>query len=459
MKVSPKDKDTSHWQAGIARICITPKVPLILMGYITKARHRPATGVLDDLYTSAVALEDCEGNISLIIGVDTAVLRKPLAEKIRTAIATKCSLPKDRILLNSSHTHSAPALAQDDTLDRIPMGEDLKNECERYTETLNEKMIMAAQKAIEDLKPARLFKGAGKTSIMVNRRCFDDKGAYLGMGPNVSGSIDPVVPVLRINTPEGDLRGIIFGCACHNVTLDQYNLLVSADYAGFARKNLETKYPDAKVIFLTGCGADANTHPRGGDQQTELVKTHGATMAADVERVLSHPMQLVHGPLKTAMFQLNLPLQTNLTEKELQEMINDGNAQAFNAQNILNLKRRNASLPVSYPAPFSVWRFGDSFELIGISGEVVHGYALHLREVIGPETWVTGYTHEVFGYLPTAQIVSEGGYETRGLLSPFAGFFSAEVEDTIISGVQRVINSLKKDDRGAMNIGADTNTF
>lgn len=442
MKAASKHNDTSYWRAGIAQINVTPETPLILMGYITKARHHPSTGTLDDLYVSAAALEDCEGNVSVIIGVDTAVFRKPLAEKIRSSIATRCDLPMDRVLLNCSHTHSAPALAQDDALDRIPMSEDLKKGCERYTEALCEKTVQAVQQAIDDLRPARLFKGAGKTSIMANRRRFDDEGAYLGMGPDPSGGVDPVVPVLRVDTPEGDISGIIFGCACHNVTLDQHNLLVSADYAGFARKNLEASHPGAKAIFVTGCGADANTNPRAGDEQIELVKTHGATLAADVERVLSSAMRPIHGPLRTTLFELNLPLRTDLTKQDLREMIDAESAQAFNAQNLLNLKRSGTALPDSYPAPFSVWRFGDDFNLIGIPGEVTHGYALRLREFIGPETWVTGYTHEVFGYLPTARIVAEGGYETRGLLSPFAGFFSEAVEEAIMNDLRREVNKL-----------------
>jgi len=47
-----------------------------------------------------------------------------------------------------------------------------------------------------------------------------------------------------------------------------------------------------------------------------------------------------------------------------------------------------------------------------------------------------GNCNDVFGYLPSARVLAEGGYETRGLYSGAAGFFAAAAEDTVVLKVR-----------------------
>jgi hypothetical protein len=45
----------------------------------------------------------------------------------------------------------------------------------------------------------------------------------------------PDEAALRVDSPDGRLRGLMFGCACHNTTLTGKHYKLSADYAGFAQ--------------------------------------------------------------------------------------------------------------------------------------------------------------------------------------------------------------------------------
>ena len=49
--------------------------------------------------------------------------------------------------------------------------------------------------------------------------------------------------------------------------------------------------------------------------------------------------------------------------------------------------------------------------------------------------WISGYCNDVFGYLPSARVLAEGGYETRGLYVD-VGLFAPEVEDVVMDTIK-----------------------
>jgi hypothetical protein len=430
----------TRWRVGLGVRCITPQRPIWLYGYANEKRFQPSVGVLDELYAHAIAFEDEGGARALIVAVDLCVPRGPLATRMRAAVSESTGLPHERIMINASHTHSGPALDQADIEGRFPVGEDDRQVIAKYTETLPGLMADAAEEAVDDLVPANLGWSHGEADFIANRRKLDETGNWTGMGPAEAGPVDRTVPVLRVQKPDGSLRAVIFGCACHNVTLDPRNLLVSADYAGFAREAIERDHPGAIPIYLAGCGADANTEPRGGRRQWVHVRRHGESLAREVGRVLRDAdFVSLNGPLRTSMREIDLPLQTGLSREELSRRADGPEWENLNASAMLEMLDRGAELPETYTAPLSLWRFGDDLDLVGIAGEVVSEYAFRAAEVLPSEHgWVTGYSHEVFGYLPTAKIIEEGGYETRGLVPPGIGYFAPEVEETVVDAIREM---------------------
>ncbi len=93
-------------------------------------------------------------------------------------------------------------------------------------------------------------------------------------------------------------------------------------------------------------------------------------------------------------------------------------------------------MPTTYTTPFTVWQFGDDLTLVGLPGEVVVDYVTLIEKALGPRRlWVAAYCNDVFGYLPSAKVLSEGGYETRGLYSGGIGFFTAQAQDVATAAV------------------------
>jgi len=104
---------------------------------------------------------------------------------------------------------------------------------------------------------------------------------------------------------------------------------------------------------------------------------------------------------------------------------------------MLAMMERGETLPTSYQSPVTVWQFGKDLTLVGLSGEVVVDYLTFLEQALGPnQLWVTAYCNDVFGYLPSARVLREGGYETRGLYAGGAGFFDAKAQDVLVQKVR-----------------------
>lgn len=425
----------AQWRIGLSAVRITPEEPLPMCGYSPNMSE----GVLDDLYAKAMAVEDADSSQAVLLTADLLFFRAPFAEVISRKIMDETGLERRQILLNASHTHAGPVCGVKDP-GRFDLPEDQRRDVQEYTERLIEQLVQLVPAALADLKPGRLSWSAGEVGFVMNRRLIGPEGKCRGMGPNPAGPVDRSVPVLRVDWPDGRLRAVVFGCACHPVTLDGANRKISGDYAGVAQRYLQTRHPAAQAMFVIGCGADANSHPRGGPQQEAWVTRHGEALGKEVDRVLSDEMLEIGGHLKTELAPVDLPLEHTFSRRQLEEMAGDGQTywHKQNARGMLETLDRNQPLPKTYRSSIALWRFGDDLTLVGLPGEAVADYVPMIREALGPAgLWIAAYCNESFGYLPTAEILERGGHESMGLTLA-VGLFSPRIEEVVIATVRQL---------------------
>jgi hypothetical protein len=419
-----------EWKVGLARVKITPERPVVMSGYA--ARTKPFEKVGQDLYAKALVLEDKDGRRSVIVTSDLLGFPAAVAEPICQRIAEKTGLKREQILLNSAHTHAGPQLSlKAPAKDDPSAGEALRTV--EYTRWLQDRVVELVARAAERLEPARLSYGSGVADFVMNRREFTPDGIILGVNPR--GLADRGVPVLRVDGPDGKPRAVLFGAATHNTTLGQDNYQISGDYAGFAQAYVEEHTPQAEALFMLGCAGDSNPYPRG---TMELARKHGEALGQEVCRVLAGKLQSVRGPLTIAFDRIDLPLQPAPPREELQKLAADRRSpRTWGAKEMLARLDRGEKLPAHYTCPVTVWQFGGDLTLVGLSGEVVVDYVTDLEKVLGPNRlWVAAYCNDVFGYLPSARVLGEGGYETRGLYSGGAGFFDPKAEEVLVRKVR-----------------------
>jgi hypothetical protein len=420
------------WKAGLARVKITPEQPVWMAGYAS--RNKPFESVHDELFAKVLVLEDAAGTKAAWITADLIGFPAEIAGPIRERIEKETGIPARSVLINASHTHTGPTLS----LDPTPREGRALADAERtvaYTRTVQDKLVAIAAEAAATLKPVKLSWAGGVVHFVMNRREFTERGVILGVNPR--GLADRGVPVLRIDGADGQPLAVVFGAACHNTTLGGQNYEISGDFAGHAQRLIEERHPGCQAMFVQGCAGDANPYPRGSH---ELAEKHGAELGNEVCRVLETKFTPLHGPLRIAWGDAALPLAPPPAREELEKQAaGKSGIQPWVAQQMLERLARGEKLPTEYTCPLAVWQFGDDLTLVALSGEVVVDYVRLIEEAIGPnKLWVSAYNHDVFGYLPSARVLREGGYETRGLYSGGIGLFAPEAEQVVVDQVKRL---------------------
>jgi hypothetical protein len=418
------------WKVGLAQVKITPERPVPMSGYAS--RTKLSEKVAADLYVKAMVLEDRDGRRAVVVTSDLLGFPASVAEPICERIEKKTQLKRGQILLNSSHTHSGPTVSLRVPAKDAPGAGEAARTID-YTRDLQDKVVEVVEKAAAKLDPARLSWGGGVADFVMNRREFTPNGVILGVNPR--GLADRSVPVLRVDSADGKPLAVLFGAATHNTTLGPDNYQICGDYAGFAQAHVQEKFPGVQVMFMLGCAGDSNPYPRG---TMELARKHGDTLGAEVCRVLGGKLRPVTGPLRVEFERADLPLQASLTREELKKLAGDKRSpRAGVAGQLLALLDKGEKLPARYTCPLTVWQFGQDLTLVGLSGEVVVDYVPMLEKALGPnQLWVAAYCNDVFGYLPSARVLGEGGYETRGLYSGVPGFFDPKAEEVVVRAVR-----------------------
>jgi neutral ceramidase len=431
----------ADFQAGVARIPITPQEPIWLSGYAS--RKHPSEGVLHDLWAKALALEEAKGGRLVIVSTDLIGLPLAVSDLVAARVQKQYGLDRARLLLNSSHTHTGPVVWPN-----LETMYDLPPEQERllrdYSRAVADALVSVIGAALGDLAPAELSFGQGTAGFAVNRREFTPEGVKIGVNPD--GPVDHSVPVLKVSGAEGELRAAVFGYACHNTTLTGEHYQISGDYAGFAQIEVERAHPGATAMFLALCGADQNPNPRRTEQ---LAVQHGNALAAEVRRVLSGKLHPVRPPIRAALQTVELNFAHH-TREAFEEELQDANPWKVRRAKAM-LKAYDERRPVrSVTYPVQAVRFHKDLTLLALGGEVVVDYALRAkREFLNETLVVAGFSNDVMCYIPSARVLREGGYEAVDSMIYYGqpGPFTEEVEETVFRTVRQVMRRVGVDAR------------
>ncbi len=426
----------AEFRAGVARVKITPPLGIWMSGYA--ARTRPAQSILQDLWAKALVIEDNHGKRAAIVTTDLIGLPSMVSVAVAARLRQQQGFRRSELLLNSSHTHSGPIVRPN-----LKVLYDLNPEDDaiaaRYSARLVEDLVAVVEAALKDLAPAELASGHGAASFGINRREVTAAGMRIGVNPD--GPVDHDVPILRVTSPDGGLRALIFGYACHNTTLGGDSYTINGDYAGFAQLEIEKRHPEVTAMFLMLCGADQNPNPRGTLAHAEK---YGLELAAGVDGALGKELRPLNSPLRTAYREADLRFADHSRNTFLEESKSRDKFHQRRAR--LMLAAYDGGHPVrkiSYP--IQALRLGDGLTLLALGGEVVIDYALRTKlEYSSQNLIVAGYSNDVMGYIPSERILREGGYEAVDSMIYYGqpGPFRGDVEQSIFKTIHRVLRSV-----------------
>lgn len=423
------------FDAGVARADITPREPIRMGGYA--ARTHASDGVAAPLWAKALALRDARGGRVVIVTLDLLRAPRILTDAVAGEANRRYGLGRSQILFNCSHNHSGPLLWENDPYPSVAP-EDYETS-RRYMEWLTARVNDLVGEALRDLAPATLAASEGSAGFAANRRVAGPKGYEIGYNP--SGAVDHRVPVLRVNGADGRLRAVLFGYACHNTAIGPESYRISGDYAGVAQQTLERAHPGVSALFLQLAAGDQDPYPRG---PAEWADRHGRALADAVERALATAGQAtLAGPLGTAYREVPLALAPHTRELFEARLADPLPARVRNARTMLKAYDEGRPM-VSLPYPVQAVRVGEGFAIVAIGGEPVVDYALRAKREL-PGVVLAGYSNSVKGYVPSARVLAEGGYEAgdSAIYYGLPGPFASGVEETIVAAVRDVLRDAR----------------
>jgi hypothetical protein len=342
-------------------------------------------------------------------------------------------LKRERVLFNASHTHYGPEVRPDKAqFFHIPY--EFSQKIEPYAWWLTETLAELIDRALAEMRPVRLFARRTKAAFASNRR-------------KISHGVDHDVPVLEARDDAGAVRAIVFGYACHNTSLDPMDGQYSGDWAGFAQAQLERDHPGATALFVTGAAADQNPDPR---YKVEISRQFGAQLADAVQSSRDGAEVEIKGPITVAYAEAPLPFEPLPTPWQLEaNLASDDEPLKTKSQYLMATMEEETTFPPTYPCPVHAVRFGKQLMLIAIGGEPVIDYAHMIKQQFAGDAnivWVAGYCNDMFGYVPTRAVLSEGGYEGgRSVLwSALPMPFAAETEDRVMETVRKLVNEVSQ---------------
>ncbi|MEZ6034866.1 MAG: neutral/alkaline non-lysosomal ceramidase N-terminal domain-containing protein [Planctomycetaceae bacterium] len=422
------------WKAGVAKSVITPKSPMWMSGYAS--RTTPSEGTIHDLWAKALVLQDTEGHKALLVTLDLVGIDRATAQAVCERLEKKHGLLRSEIAISTSHTHSGPVVGRN-LISMYSLDDENNRLIKEYTEFLIETITQTADAAFSNLAPAVIRYGAGQATFAVNRRNNREPDVpMLRESGNLVGPVDHDVPLLSVRTPEGQLRTIVFGYACHATVLSGMNWC--GDWPGFAQLEIERRHPETVAMFMAGCGADQNPLPR---RTVELATEYGNQIADSVDRALAGPMQTVQGKLRTAWREIDLAFDKLPSREQLEADLKSDNVYIVRrAGPLLEKLAQDGKLSQTYPYPVQMWRLGD-LAITTLGGEVVVDYAVRLKsELPGTANWIGGYCNDVMAYIPSARVLQEGGYEgeTAMIYYGLPTKWSPDVEEHIVRTVKEL---------------------
>jgi len=392
---------------------ITPPRGSYLIGYAD--RMRGASGVHDELTATALALADGQTALALV-ALDMLCLHEDVVARIRARIAEQTELPAECVLLACSHTHAGPIAWADGSSRRRRR---------RLIDRLVERVTAAVVEAWGELAPVQLEFGVGEAEIAVNRRERQADGS-IEIGFNREGPVDRSLAVLQLRDQGGAIRATLVNLACHPATLSPGNRLISADWPGVMRREIELA-TGAPCLFLQGATGNLNPDHEWGPDDLEAIERLGSRAAAAALARCEAGLEPIAGtPLAVNREEIALPIHLRMTQDgDDVEHYSETGARMMGVPRFLigpwlryaypwrPRLRETSEGGQEMPMELQVLRLGD-LAVVAHAAETFSEIGSAIKELsTAPHTVFTGYSNGCIGYLTTSAAQAQGGYEVE----------------------------------------------
>ncbi|MHB8899227.1 MAG: neutral/alkaline non-lysosomal ceramidase N-terminal domain-containing protein [Thermoguttaceae bacterium] len=424
---------TAGLRAGAAAVDITPKeFPLNMPGGFSENMAQKAH---DPLHARALVLDDGTTTLAMVV-VDNLGLAPDLLEEVKGLAAEKTGIGKDKILVSSTHTHSAPqANLKEGPAPHVA-----------YRKLVLAGVVESITKAHAALQPAAV--GAATHPLpeeVFCRRWYLKPGKMVpnpfgemdtvkmnpGTSPDVldrpAGPTDPDITILSVQDAKRRPLALFANYSLHYVGSPPA-AQVSADYYGEFARRMPSRLGGGEgfvAMMSNGTSGDINNipflvtrPPREPFEQISIV----AQKAADAAWFAHRKIERHRGDVRLGMVERDVTLRYRrptaeqvakakevlaVTDEKAIEQL-PRLAQHYARNVVAAAQRKEDTVSVKLQA----MRIGD-LAVCGIPFEAFAQIGLNLKARSPfPQTMAIGLANGSNGYLPTPEQHKLGGYET-----------------------------------------------
>lgn len=349
------------FQAGAASAAVSPAPGAFIAG---DARNRRFAGVHDDIFVKAAVISDGMQDIALVV-VDCIGLTYADIQVIRqraSVAAGRASLPPERIIVSSTHTHCGPDVVGIWGPDMGTSGKDPD-----YMERLTGVAAAQVARAAAQLQRVTARYGAVEgTQAWVENICEPEL-------------LDRTITVLQFLDGAGNSVVTLTNFACHPTVMDGVTDQVSSDYvAGFYRAMAGEL--GGEHLFLQGA-IGGWVQPVKDGRSFVLADTYGRSVAESALAALTGAVVVSQPAIQFANKKLTLPLE------------NEG-FKALASAGVLDLPPGD-----TVQTEVAWFRIGP-VQFATHPGETSPHYALETRKLMGGgPSFVLGLTLDALGYI------------------------------------------------------------
>jgi len=388
-------------RAGAARADITPETAVL-----NWVSGKPYGTVLDPLYVQALVLEQ-DGAKAVIIRYDLTGISESLREEVRKAVGAALAMPGENIMLNASHSHSAPwSPIYTDSLRgrerdnwwaiRFMPAQNEHPPFKRWMDRLIAGSVEAAKKALESARPATV--NLGRVAVgeyLYNRRprapawglaggkapaipaSHPDWNAEILQGGASFGPMDRTLAIVSFRGADNKTIASLYHVALHAVSVYPSNPAISADWPGAASRAIASVL-GGEALFLQGCAGDITPWKRGEAANATLA----GGLATKAQLAMRQSAALTTTPLLSGRAVVDLPLtpagkdRTGLDVLETEIQVITCGPLAFVALPGEPLTDVGTAIREKSPFPQTLvlgYSNGDGIHYVGMPGEKARG--------------------------------------------------------------------------------------
>lgn len=448
------------FRAGAAASNISPWFGLSIAGSM---RDSKVSYIHDQLHARCLVLDDGDGRLALVL-VDSCMVVRETIDEAKALIEEETGIPKERILIAATHSHSAPASAHVFQSEPDP----------NYRRFLIRRIADGVGTAVKNLEPARIGWGsADEPDQVFNRRWHLKEGAIapnpfgeidrVQMNPargsnallSPAGPTDPEVAVVSVQSKEGRPIALLANYSLHYVG-GVGGGHASADYFGAFADRIQEDLgadrldPPFVAMLSNGTSGDINnidfTKPGESQKPYEQINRVAEAVAKAAMRAVEGIEHQDWVPLSSAQKEISLGVRRPSAEEleEARKII----AEAPNPNDLEGLRDIYAGETVdlsSYPEKVDLslqtLRIGE-LGIAAIPCEVFVEIGLEIKEKSPfAQTFTIELANGYNGYLPTPKHHELGGYETWRAKS---SYLEEEASPVMVEAILGLFGALRE---------------